>query len=50
MVLSFVQKLGVVIQTIPPSVLGGISILLFGTIAAAGVRMLVESQVDLLKS
>lgn len=45
-VLSFVQKLGVVIQTIPPSVLGGISILLFGTIAAAGVRMLVESQVD----
>ncbi|MDK2881993.1 MAG: uracil permease [Bacillota bacterium] len=45
-VLSFVQKLGVAIQTIPTSVLGGISILLFGTIAAAGVRMLVESQVD----
>ncbi|NLG85780.1 MAG: uracil permease [Firmicutes bacterium] len=45
-VLSFVQKLGVTIQTIPSSVLGGISILLFGTIASAGVRMLVESQVD----
>ncbi|BCV24732.1 MAG TPA: uracil permease [Firmicutes bacterium] len=45
-VLSFVQKLGVAIQTIPTPVLGGISILLFGTIAAAGVRMLVESQVD----
>ncbi|HHY91719.1 MAG TPA: uracil permease, partial [Firmicutes bacterium] len=41
-VLSFVEKLGVAIQTIPTPVLGGISILLFGTIAAAGVRMLVE--------
>ncbi|MGI6129781.1 MAG: solute carrier family 23 protein, partial [bacterium] len=45
-VLAFVQKLGLAIQTIPQSVLGGISILLFGTIASAGVRMLVESQVD----
>jgi uracil permease len=45
-VLAFVEKLGMAIQTIPTPVLGGISILLFGSIASAGVRMLVESQVD----
>lgn len=44
--LSFVQKLGALIQTIPTSVMGGVSIALFGVIAAAGARLYVEAQVD----
>ena len=44
--LSFVQKLGALIQTIPEPVMGGVSIALFGVIAAAGTRLYVESQVD----
>ena len=35
-----------IISTIPTSVLGGISILLFGIIASSGLRMFVESRVD----
>ena len=34
------------IQTIPNPVLGGISMLLFGTIASSGLRTLVDSGVD----
>jgi uracil permease len=45
-VLSFVEKLSVVIQTIPQPVMGGVSLLLFGVIASSGLRMLVESGVD----
>jgi uracil permease len=45
-ILSFVGKLSVLIQTIPTPVMGGISLLLFGVIAAAGIRMLVETKVD----
>lgn len=44
--LSFFGKLMALIQTIPNSVLGGVSILLFGIIASSGLRMLVESKVD----
>lgn len=44
--LAFVPKLGAVLYTIPEAVMGGVSILLFGTIAAAGVRTVVQSQVD----
>jgi uracil permease len=44
--LSFIPKFGALIQTIPTPVMGGISILLFGTIASAGIRMLVEAKVD----
>ncbi len=44
--LSFVGKLAAVIQSIPISVMGGISMLLFGVIAASGIRILVESKVD----
>ncbi|MFW6381157.1 MAG: uracil-xanthine permease family protein [Bacillota bacterium] len=44
---SFVQKLGVLIRTIPQAVMGGIVFLLFGMIASIGLRTLVENQVDL---
>ncbi|MBM7665086.1 uracil permease [Solibacillus kalamii] len=45
-VVSFSGQLMALIETIPTAVLGGISILLFGIIAASGLRMLVESKVD----
>src|SRR5690606_19905788 len=45
-VLSFCGKLAALIQGIPSPVMGGISLLLFGIIAASGIRMLVESKVD----
>ena len=45
-ILAFIGKLSAVIQSIPTPVMGGISILLFGVIAASGIRMLVESKVD----
>ncbi|GFN24095.1 uracil permease [Thermanaeromonas sp. C210] len=44
--LSLVGKLAALIQAIPAPVMGGICILLFGVIAAAGIRMLVEQAVD----
>jgi uracil permease len=47
---SFVQKVGVLIQTIPTAVMGGIVFLLFGMIASIGLRTLVENEVDLSKN
>lgn len=44
--LAFIGKLSAFIQSIPTPVMGGICILLFGVIAASGIRMLVESKVD----
>ena len=44
--LAFVGKLSAFIQSIPAPVMGGVCILLFGVIAASGVRMLVEAKVD----
>lgn len=44
--LSFVGKLAALISSIPTPVMGGISLLLFGIIAASGIRMLVEAKVD----
>ena len=44
--LSFCQKVGAFIQTIPGPVLGGISMLLYGLIASSGLRTLVEEGVD----
>lgn len=49
-ILSFSGKLSAVIQSIPTPVMGGISLLLFGIIAASGIRMLVESKIDYSKS
>lgn len=44
--LAFIGKVGALLQTIPNPVMGGITIVLFGTIAAAGLRNLVENGVD----
>ncbi|ELJ9301472.1 uracil permease [Staphylococcus pseudintermedius] len=44
--LGFVGKFTALISSIPTPVMGGVSILLFGTIAASGLRMIVESQVN----
>lgn len=49
-ILSFIGKLAALITSIPAPVMGGISMLLFGVIAASGIRMLVESKVDYNKS
>ncbi|NVK36591.1 MAG: uracil-xanthine permease [Gammaproteobacteria bacterium] len=45
--LAFIAKFGVLLQTIPAPVMGGILILLFGSIAAVGMNILIKSQVDL---
>lgn len=45
-ILSFVGKLAAAILSIPKPVMGGVSLLLFGVIAASGVRILVEAKVD----
>ncbi len=45
-VLSFIQKFGALIQTIPVPVMGGVSMMLFGIIASAGIRTVVESGVN----
>ncbi len=44
--LSFLGKFSALISAIPGPVMGGVSLLLFGVIAASGLRMLVESKVD----
>lgn len=49
-VLAFVGKLGAVLQTFPVPVMGGIMILLFGTIATVGLNTLIINKVDLHKS
>ena len=44
--LSCLGKLAALIQSIPVPVRGGVSMLLFGVIAASGIRILVEAKVD----
>ncbi|MCH1623851.1 solute carrier family 23 protein [Ferdinandcohnia quinoae] len=46
-IFGFVGKITALIGSIPTPVMGGISILLFGIIASSGLRMLVDSKVDL---
>ena len=48
--LSLIGKLGAILQVIPPPVMGGVSILLFGMIASVGLRTLIDAKVDLTKS
>jgi uracil permease len=48
-ILSFFGDVAALIRTIPPAVMGGVSLLLFGVIAASGIRILVESKVDYAK-
>jgi uracil-xanthine permease len=45
-VLGFSPKFGALIQAIPAAVLGGVSIVVFGLIAAAGARIWVDNRVD----
>ncbi|MBY7702772.1 uracil-xanthine permease family protein [Vibrio harveyi] len=49
-VLALVGKLGAILQTIPVPVMGGIMILLFGSIATVGLNTLIKNTVDLHKS
>jgi uracil permease len=49
-VIAFFGKLSGIISSIPVPVMGGVSLLLFGIIAASGIRMLVESKIDYSKS
>ncbi|MDD2190466.1 MAG: uracil permease [Eubacteriales bacterium] len=44
--LAFIGKASVLIQTIPNPVMGGVSFLLYGMIAASGLRLLVDKKVD----
>lgn len=44
--LGLFGKVGAFLQTIPGPVMGGVSILLFGMIAAVGIRTLAESKLD----
>lgn len=48
--ISFIGKFSAIIRSIPVPVMGGVCILLFGVIAAAGIRMLIEKKVDYTKS
>ncbi|MFZ5643279.1 MAG: uracil permease [Bacillota bacterium] len=48
--LAFLGKLAAAIQSIPVPVMGGVSLLLFGVIAASGIRMLIEAKVDYSKA
>lgn len=45
--LAFVGKFGALLQTVPTPVMGGILILLFGSIAVIGLNTLIKSEVDL---
>ncbi len=45
--ISFIGKIGELIKTIPPSVLGGIMLLLFGSIASVGISNMVKAKVDM---
>ncbi|KGL40959.1 uracil permease [Listeria newyorkensis] len=44
---GFIGYINAVITSVPTAVLGGISLLLFGVIATSGLRMMIESHVDL---
>ncbi|MFO8044047.1 MAG: uracil-xanthine permease family protein [Alkalispirochaeta sp.] len=46
-ILSVIPKFTGMIQSVPAPVIGGISILLFGMIAAIGIRNMVESRVNM---
>lgn len=46
-VLALIGKVGAAIQTIPTAVLGGIMLLLFGTIASVGVSNMIEARLNM---
>lgn len=45
-IFSFIGKVAALIDTIPMPVIGGISFLLFGTIASSGLKILVDNKID----
>lgn len=49
-VFSFCPKFAAVIGAMPASVIGGVSLILYGMISAVGIRNLIENRVDFLKS
>jgi len=49
-ILSFSPKFDALVTAVPAAVIGGISFILYGMIAAVGVRNLVENQVDFTNS
>lgn len=49
-ILGFIPKMAGVIGSMPASIIGGISFILYGMISAIGVRNVVENKVDLTKS
>ena len=49
-ILGFSGKMSALIRTIPTPVVGGVSFLLFGTIAVSGLRTFIEEKVDFSKS
>ncbi len=44
---GFIGKISALISSIPSPVMGGVSILLFGIIASSGLRMMIDSKLDL---
>ncbi len=49
-VLSFIPKVASVIGSLPDSIIGGVSFILYGMISAIGVRNVVENEVDFKQS
>ena len=49
-IVSFIPKVSSIISTMPSSIIGGVSFMLYGMISAIGVRNIVENKVDLTKS
>ena len=47
---AFCPKLAALIGAMPPSVIGGVSLVLYGMISAVGIRNLVENHVDFMQS
>ena len=46
-VFSVIGKLSAILKSIPTAVLGGIMLLLFGTIASVGIQNLIQNKIDL---
>ena len=49
-IVSFIRPVSLFIQSIPWAVIGGVSFMLYGMIAASGLRLLVEAKVDYSRS
>ena len=45
-IFSLVGKISAILKTIPPAVLGGIMLLLFGMIASIGIKTLIDNKTD----